>query len=193
MTTEKMNPETQETRSPGRVIVSILLVLLVVAVMVVLFLNRARVNELGNWGYLGAFLIGLVSSATVFIPMPGLLLLFALGATFNPFLVGVISAAGGAIGELTGYALGYTGHSFISRSRIYIKTQNWMKRWGAAAIFVFALVPFLPIDVIGLVAGVSRFPVWKFLLATWGGKAILYTVMALGGTWGWDLVYRWFS
>jgi membrane protein YqaA with SNARE-associated domain len=125
--------------------------------------------------------------------MPGLLLLFAIGATFNPFLVGVISAAGGAIGEMTGYVLGYTGHTFIKRNRIYIKTQNWMKRWGAAAIFVIALIPFLPMDVAGLVAGVSRFPVWKFLLAALGGKAVLYTIMALAGAWGWDIVYRWVS
>ena len=56
-----------------------------IAVMVVLFIYRDWLAELGNWGYLGAFLIGLIGNATVVLPMPSLVLLFALAASFNPF------------------------------------------------------------------------------------------------------------
>jgi membrane protein YqaA with SNARE-associated domain len=167
--------------------------LLVIALMTLLFIHRGAVAELGNWGYLGAFLIGLVGNATIILPMPGLLLLFALGATFNPVLVGLTGAAGGAIGEMSGYILGYSGHGFIKNNQLYVKAETWMKRFGSATVFVFALAPVLPIDVAGIAAGALRFPVWKFLVACFSGKAILYTCLTLAIAWGWHSVEMWFA
>ena len=172
---------------------SLLSFLLVTALMVLLFIYRGAVVELGNWGYLGAFLIGLVGNATIILPMPGLLLLFALGTTFNPVLVGLTGAAGGAIGEMSGYILGYSGHGFIKNNQLYVKSEAWMKRFGSATVFVFALAPVLPIDVAGIAAGALRFPVWKFLVACFSGKAILYTGLTLAIAWGWQSVERWFA
>jgi membrane protein YqaA with SNARE-associated domain len=167
--------------------------LLVIAIMVLLLIYREAVAELGNWGYLGAFLIGLVGNATIILPMPSLLLLFALGATFNPVLVGLTGAVGGAIGELSGYILGYSGHGFIKNNQLYVKAEAWMKRFGSATVFVFAVAPVLPIDVAGIAAGALRFPSWKFLAACFSGKAILYTSLTLATTWGWHSVERWFA
>ena len=167
--------------------------LLVIVITVLLFLYREEVATVGNWGYLGAFLIGLVSNATVVLPMPGLLLLFTLGATFNPVLVGLTGAAGGAIGELSGYILGYSGHGFIKNYKLYVKAEGWMKRWGSAALFVFALAPVLPIDIAGIAAGAIRFPVWKFLVACFAGKAVLYICLTLATSWGWHSIEMWFA
>lgn len=167
--------------------------LLVIIIMVVLFVYRDAVAELGNWGYLGAFLIGLVGNATVILPMPSLLLLFALGATFNPVLVGLTGAAGGAIGELSGYLLGYSGHGFIKNNQLYVKAENWMKKFGSATVFVFALAPVLPFDVAGVTAGALRFPVWKFLAACFSGKALLYISLTLATAWGWHSIEGWFA
>lgn len=161
--------------------------------MVLLFVYRDAMAELGNWGYLGAFLIGLVANATVFLPTPTLVLLFALGATFNPVLVGIIGAAGGAIGEMSGFLAGYGGHEFVKNNKFYIRAENWMRKWGSAAVFVFALIPFLPIDIAGIAAGALRFPIWKFLVACFFAKAILYTGLTLATAWGWDTVQSWFT
>lgn len=184
--------EQRFSQKSGRYVIPLVTLVLVAGLMAALFLNRDRVSELGNWGYLGAFLLGLVTNATVILPMPGLLLLFALGASFNPFLIGVASATGGAIGELTGYALGYTGHVLIEDNKMYSRIAGWMKKWGAAVIFVFAASPFLLLDLAGITAGITRFSVWKFLLACWAGKIIMFTAMALLGAWGWDAVQAWF-
>ena len=173
--------------------VPLLSFLLVIIIMVVLFVYRQAVAELGNWGYLGAFLIGLVGNATVILPMPSLLLLFALGATFNPVMVGLTGAAGGAIGELSGYILGYSGHGFINNTQLYVKAESWMKRWGSATVFVFAVAPVLPIDVAGIAAGALRFPVWKFLVACFSGKSLLYISLTLATSWGWHSIERWFT
>ncbi len=161
-----------------------LTLLLVIAITVTLFLYRDTVAELGSYGYLGAFLISLVANATIILPMPVILLIFALGAAFNPVLVGLVGAAGGAVGETTGYMIGYSGYRIARSSKVYDRAEGWMRRWGVVAIFVFALAPFLPLDVAGILAGVLRFPIWKFLLACWFGKALLYVGAALAGAWG---------
>ena len=161
--------------------------------MIVLFIYRDAMTELGSWGYLGAFLIGLVANATVILPMPTLVLLFTLGATFNPILVGVTGAAGGAIGEMSGYIAGFGGHAFVKNNKLYIRAENWMRRWGSATVFVFALVPFLPIDIVGIAAGALRFPIWKFLVAGFFGKALLYICLTYATAWGWHIVESLFS
>ncbi len=173
--------------------IPLLTLLLVVAITVVLFIYRDRVAELSNYGYLGAFIISLVANATIILPVPGLLLLFALGAIFNPILVGLVGAVGGAIGETTGYILGYSGRGVARGSKIYVRAEGWMRRRGFVTIFLFSLLPFLPLDVAGMAAGVLRFPFWKFLLACFLGKALLYIVLIKTGVWGWEVVLRYFS
>ncbi len=165
----------------------------VIGIMLVLFFYRDAVAELGNWGYLGAFLIGLVANATVLLPMPSLLLLFTLGITFNPVLVGLFGATGGALGEMTGYAVGYSGNTLVRNYTLFRRVEKWMGRWGAATVFVFALIPCLPIDIAGIVAGTVRFRVWKFLVASFAGKAILYIGLTITGAWGWNLIQKWFT
>jgi membrane protein YqaA with SNARE-associated domain len=170
----------------GRRIASILTILLVVAITVGLFLFRDNVSKFESYGYLGAFLISLIANATIILPMPGLLILIGLGATFNPLLVALIGAAGGALGELSGYLLGRSGRGITSNNRWYTRAEHWMKKQGFLTVFAFALLPFLPLDIAGLIAGVSRYSVWKFLAACMLGKGILYIIMIYTGAWGWD-------
>ncbi len=165
----------------------------VIGMVVALFVYRDVVARFESWGYLGAFLIGLITNATIILPVPGIILLFALGVSLNPVLVGVTGAAGGTIGEMSGYLMGYGGQGFIKDNKFYRRAERWMKRWGSATIFVFALVPFLPIDVAGIIAGTLRFPVWKFLVMCFLGKALLYIGLTLATAWGWQTIPGWFA
>ena len=122
--------------------------------------------------------------------MPSLLLLFALGAAFNPILVGLVGAAGGAIGEISGYIAGRSGRGIARNNQWFFRAERWMRRWGTLTIFVFSLVPVLPIDTAGVAAGVLRFPIWKFLVVCFLGKTLLYAAMALFGAWGWEALLR---
>jgi membrane protein YqaA with SNARE-associated domain len=162
---------------------------LAIAVTAVLFVYRDNVAELGNAGYLGSFLVSLVANGTIILPMPGIIVLFALGATFNPWLIGLTAGAGGAIGELTGYAAGFSGRRILRNNALYIRAVGWLRKWGIWVIFLFTVTP-LPLDVVGIAAGALRFPIWKFLLVCWFGKVILYTGMALAGDWGWDQMVK---
>ena len=177
--------ETRDIRK-GKVI-PILTVLFVVAITVSLFMFRDRVSELGSLGYLGAFLISLVGNATIVLPVPTFVLIFAFGTAFNPFLVGIVTGLGGTIGEMTCYLLGYSGRGVVENRQIYDRAVLWLQKWGALTVFVFALTP-SPFDVMGMVAGLLRYPFWKFFLATLCGKTIKYILFALAGAWGWEFM-----
>ncbi len=173
-------------------LVPILILLLVIAIMVSAFyFYKAypnRIDELKAYGYLGAFLISLVLNATVILPVGTFAVVATLGATLpSATLVGLVAGVGAAIGEMTGYMAGYSGHGVVANSRLYIRVEGWMRKWGAMTIFIFSLVPFV-FDLVGIAAGVLRFPFWKFFLLCWLGRTILYIGVALAGAWGWEAV-----
>lgn len=173
-------------------LVPIVILLLVIAIMVSAFYfykaYPSRIDELKAYGYLGAFLISLVLNATVILPVGTFAVVATLGATLpSAPLVGLAAGVGAAIGEMTGYMAGYSGHGVVANSRLYIQVEGWMRRWGAMTIFIFSLVPFV-FDLVGIAAGVLRFPFWKFFLLCWLGRTILYIGVALAGAWGWKAV-----
>jgi membrane protein YqaA with SNARE-associated domain len=162
----------------------ILALLFVVALSVFIILNRQKVAELEGYGYLGVFLISIISSASIVLPVPSWILVAALGAILNPVLVGIVSGIGGTIGEMTGYLLGYGGRLAVENVGIYARMVRWMKRWGSVTIFVLALIPNPLFDVAGAAAGSLRFPVWKFILFGAAGRIPKNILFAYIGVWG---------
>ncbi|MFC2012147.1 TVP38/TMEM64 family protein [Chloroflexota bacterium] len=172
-------------------LIPLLMLCLVIAASALLFIYQDVVAELEEWGYLGAFVISVVGNATILLPMPGLLLVIAIGAILNPVLVSLIAGLGSAIGELSGYIVGYSGRGIARNNRDnkwFIRADRWMRKRGTVTIFVFSLAPFLPLDVAGMVAGAFRFPVWKFLVACFLGKTLLLLLMVYSASWGWDFL-----
>lgn len=171
-------------------IIPLLTLLLVIAITIGIFLYRERIAELGKYGYLGAFLATLIQNTTVILPIPGIPVL-ALGAVLpSPTLVGIAGGTGAVLGEITGFMVGYSGRGMVKSSQTYIRLEGWMRRWGTKAIFIFSLIPFFPFDLAGIVAGILRFPLWKFLLACWAGRIIKYICIAWAGALGWEAVLR---
>jgi len=80
---------------------SIVVILAVIALSVVLYIFRDIVEQVlverfGNNSYLGAslisFLISLVSSLTIVLPVPGFLLLLSLTSIFNPIVIALAAS-----------------------------------------------------------------------------------------------------
>jgi membrane protein YqaA with SNARE-associated domain len=177
-----------------RYIIALLLTLVIVGGILYLYWRYPeKIEELEGWGYLGAFLISAISTATIIIPVPGLIIIFTLGALLNPWLVGIISGIGGTLGELTGYLLGYSGGAAIKNTKLYRRMEGWMKRWGGITILVLAAIPNPVFDVAGMVSGALRYPVWKFCLYGGIGRIIKHTAVALAGAWGIDFIFRLFG
>ena len=176
-------------------IIPLLTLLLAVGIMVgVLYFYRHYPEvtiQLKSYGYLGAFLISLVFNATVILPAGNILILAVLGAALpSAVLVGLAGGVGATIGEITGYVAGYSGRALVQRQKTYIRVESWVEKWGPLTIFFISMVPFI-FDLAGIAAGVLRLALWKFLLACWLGRSILYVVVALAGARGWETVLRW--
>jgi membrane protein YqaA with SNARE-associated domain len=158
-----------------------------IAVVVALVLSlvfREHLQELEQYGYVAVFVVGLISNATLILPVPGLAVSSILGSVFNPWAVGVVAGVGQALGELTGYMAGYGGQTWVVDHPRYRWLGRRMERYGVFAVFLLALFPNPLFDVAGVVAGVLRFPVWKFLLSCAAGKIIKNVVFALAGYYG---------
>lgn len=152
-------------------------------ISVLIFIFRDSFIHLQGFGYAGAFLLMLVSSATLILPMPGLLVVFALGGSgLDPWLLGIIAGAGSALGELTGYLAGYGGNRLIARTKIYQRIEDNLQRRGFWTILVLALIPNPIFDLAGIAAGALRMHLGKFLLATTIGKIIKVTLIAVAGS-----------
>jgi len=135
------------------------------------------------YGYLGIFLISLLSSATIIFPIPSAAFVFASGPILNPFFVGLLAGLGAAIGEFTGYALGIGGRK-VMRKKWKKDIKNieklFQKYGGFFVILFFAATP-LPDDLTGVFAGIIKYPVKKFFIACLIGKVILHLILAYAG------------
>ena len=159
----------------------VLALLLVIAISAAILIYRDRLAGLGRYGYPGLFLINLLSSATLLLPVPGLALAFAAGSSFSPLLVGLATGSGATLGELTGYLAGFSGRGVIENQAQYERMRGWMKRYGLWIIFLLSLVPNPLFDIAGITAGALRIRVWKFLLVTWAGKVLKSALVAYAG------------
>jgi membrane protein YqaA with SNARE-associated domain len=172
---------TDDTPRAARTVQILLLILAVgISLAIVWFTNQYQqeLRNLGNYGYLGLFVISIIGNATLIIPAPVFVVACAAGMVYGPIGVGLVAGLGSALGELTGYLAGYGGEAIIPEGKLYHRLQAFMRRHGMLAIFLLGAIPNPIFDVGGLIAGAMKMPVWKFLLAAWVGKAIRLSLTA---------------
>ncbi|MBR9679243.1 MAG: VTT domain-containing protein [Nanoarchaeota archaeon] len=140
-----------------------------------------------TFGYLGIFIASAVMTANILIPYPATIISFVGGAAFNPLLVGISAGLGAAIGELTGYGLGYGGKKILLKKmkksilkKQWTKTKKAFHKHGGLLIFFMAVTP-LPDDLLGMFCGATHYDVKKFLFFAAAGKIVLYTIFAVTG------------
>lgn len=168
----------------SKLLVNILRVLSLLAVIVItvyIYSIRDQAEKFAGYGYPGIFLISLLSNATILLPTPGVAVIFAMGGVFNPLLVGIVAGVGAALGELSGYATGFSGQVVAERTKVYDRIEEWMGRYGTLTIFALAAIPNPFFDLAGVAAGALRMPLPKFLLACLLGKIIKMWIFAYTG------------
>jgi len=168
---------------PRRLGLKIGIIVFVIVVAVVAFLERERLNVawFRTLGYAGVFLMALIGSSTVLLPIPHLAFTFTMGAVLNPWLVGLAGGVGDALGEITGYMAGYAVEDVVDQSKLYIRLKSFMERNGDLTIFVLSLFPVPFFDLAAMAGGLVGYPLWRFMLATWAGKTIKACVAAWAG------------
>jgi membrane protein YqaA with SNARE-associated domain len=162
----------------------LLALVLVIAISVFVYSIRDQAKELARYGYPGIFLLSILANGTVILPAPGVIFVFAMGAIFNPFWVAVAAGTGAALGELTGYLVGFSGQAVVERADYYNRLVTWMsqhRRLSYLAILVLAFVPNPFFDLAGIAAGTLKIPILSFLFFTWIGKVLKMLLFAYAG------------
>ena len=159
----------------------ILSFIFVIAISIFIYSIRDQAAQYLKYGYLGIFIISFLAYATVILPAPGITLIFAMGAIFPPYLVGLAAGAGAALGELTGYLAGYSGRGVVGKSKHYDRLTYWMSKHGGLTTLVLAGIPNPIFDLAGLAAGALKMPVLKFLFWCWIGETIKMLFFAYAG------------
>jgi len=135
-----------------------------------------------QFGYLGIFIISFIGSVSIIFPIPYTIVIYLSGAFLDPFFVAISGGLGAALGEFSGYALGYYGRTVVSKER-HRKMEYMVKlfdRYGPAAIFLFALTP-LPDDLLFIPLGVMRYPFLKAFVPALLGKTLMTFILAYSG------------
>ncbi|HML03274.1 MAG TPA: VTT domain-containing protein [Candidatus Bathyarchaeia archaeon] len=149
-----------------------------------------------QFGYIGVLIVSLAGALSIFIPVPDTIAIFTLaglrvggGWVFEPMLLALAAAVGGAIGNLAGYILGLSsGKAITGRFRKNLDfLAKILNRFGAFAIFAFALTP-LPDDLIFIPLGVKRYNPIKAVVSAMMGKFLLCLGVAYGARFSISLI-----
>lgn len=158
-----------------------------IALTIALVLLPLDVASWGALGYLGAFVLTLLSSATVLVPSValGAALKFGAASTLNPIVVGLISGIAAGLGESTGYLAGRSGAELahIQDRPSYRRIAMWVERRGTLTVFLLAAIPLPLIDLAGLAAGAMGMSFLRFEIACLAGKITRFVPVALLGHW----------
>jgi uncharacterized membrane protein YdjX (TVP38/TMEM64 family) len=176
-------PLTQRIPKRTLNIIRLLVLLGVIALTIILVINREKIQELQAFGYPGIFLVSILANATILVPVPGVVFTSAMGAVFNPFWVSIAAGGGAALGELSGYMAGFSGQAVVENAERYDRVVGWMRKYGDITILVLAFIPNPLFDLAGMLAGVLKMPIWKFLFYCVIGKVLKMMMFAYAGDW----------
>jgi uncharacterized membrane protein YdjX (TVP38/TMEM64 family) len=173
-----MKPETRLN------ITRLLALAAVIGISIYIFSLGERAAELEKYGYPGIFLLSILANATVLLPAPGIIFVFAMGSVFNPFWVGIAAGAGASLGELSGYLAGFSGQAVVERTETYQKLVIWMSAHRKLTFLLISVLAFIPnpfFDLAGFAAGTLKIPLAQFLFCCWIGKTLKMLGFAYAG------------
>jgi membrane protein YqaA with SNARE-associated domain len=139
--------------------------------------------RLGALGYIGVFLITLISNATIVAPIPYFGLVAALSPGLSMVGVGIAGALGSVIGESVSFFVGRSGRGVVEQTRFYRWVQRQLEHPWRAFVVLFALSapPNPAFDVAGLTAGAMGLPYWIFLSAVFLARLVRFGIVAFFG------------
>jgi membrane protein YqaA with SNARE-associated domain len=147
------------------------------------------VHVLVSLGVLGVFLVSIVDSSFVPLPVPGvtdiMLVLFA-AQHHNALLLVALATAGSALGGYLSYQVGQAGGMvFLEKHvppRIFKRVCSWMQRHAILAVALPALLPPpMPLSPFVLAAGVLKMSRAKFLTTFTISRGLRHLIAALLG------------
>ena len=200
--TQRYTPKSRRGRITFAIVVGGLVMAVSIGLLVASLLIDLSEDRLQGFGYGGVFLANLLSTATVFVPVPGLTavgqaLIIQQGGSLNPVLVGLLGGTGMALGEITAYAAGSVGSEMVADENIQAprivrpavtKVISWidwlMDHYGFWTLLVLSAIPNPAFELAGITAGAVRMSFPRFMVAVLIGKNIRGLLLAFLGAAG---------
>ena len=148
------------------------LVCFILLCSILVFVFREEVSKIGEFGYLGIFILCFLANLTVFLPAPSIMVVVSYSQVLSPVLVAIVGALGTTFGEMSGYMLGNAMDNISTKWKNLIdKISNKIKN-AYLIVFIFALLPLPLFDLVGVYAGSKKARVPLFFISCYSGKLI---------------------
>ena len=125
----------------------------------------AWIESAGSWAWAAG--IGLLA-ADLLLPVPGTVVMSALGWIYGPLLGGLVAAAGSVVAGLCGYGLGRLIGEKAARKLLgdldFEKGKLLFARGGGWMVALSRALPILP-EALSCTAGLVRMPFGRFVVA----------------------------
>ncbi|HEK25893.1 MAG: YqaA family protein [Hydrogenobaculum sp.] len=136
-------------------------------------IQNIAISLVKHYGYFGVFLVGFTQSIIQPVPvLPFMLISNKIG--LNPWIIGAVGVLSNVLGAFVSYWLGYfAGDKIASRiisEKHYVKIEALFNRYG-----IFAILIGEPYKAICWMAGILKFPFYRFIIATFISR-ILHTI-----------------
>lgn len=146
-----------------------------------------------QWGYLGVFIISIITSASFFfIPFPMAPLVFILGGMLNPLILAIIVAVGSTIGSSVKYLIGLGGKEILEKkySKELRRIRNAFEKYNFFMwIIAVTLTPF-PDDPVIIFCGIVKYDFKKYFFAMLIGRLIMNFILAYAGYYSIDTILK---
>jgi membrane protein YqaA with SNARE-associated domain len=167
--------------------------------------HRARdplLHLLFSFGLFGVFLVSIVDSSFVPLPLPGItdIMIIVLAAQHQSWILLILLAtAGSALGGFFSYQVGHSGGmAFLEKhipARIFRQVCEWMENHAILSVAIPAMLPPpMPLSPFVLAAGALRMSRKKFLTTFTISRAVRHSIAAwLGTYYGHHILRLWNS
>jgi len=142
-------------------------------------------------GYLSVFGFSVISNAVLFVPSGRGAVMIASALVLNPLAVAVLTGTGGALGEVTGYALGYSSRKLVKRGKVPAWLSRSAESHMAITLLAVSIIPNPFVDAIGIIAGRMGYPVRLFLGYSILGKVVQSIMFVYVALWNLSLLRSW--
>lgn len=133
-----------------------------------MFSQEGSVNwmqQFGNWAWIGGVAL-LISD--LFLPIPGTVVMAALGYLYGPIWGGIIASLGSFLSGILAFGLcrmiGRNAAKWLLGEKDLAKGETIFKNAGGWIVAISRWLPVFP-EVVACMAGLSRMKIWIFVLA----------------------------
>lgn len=180
---EKKSISSPNTSTRNKIVLVFLFAASTSLILLPLFF-KVQFQHFKSLGIFGIFLINFISSATILLPTPGILSVGVGANLYNPLLVVLAATLGSTIGEGTTFLFGFSSAEILKvkeRKKLFEFLRYLLTRWGFIIIPIFSFIPNPFFDGLGIVAGLIKYPIKRYLFLTFVGRLARNIVIAYIG------------